>query len=81
VRLGPGDEAIVFWSLDMTCRPPHDPDAYTSISALRFKVSWLGIRTTRDLPLERPITFTGDSTTRVLPGADCASDSYGSRRS
>ena len=73
ITLRPGDEAIVFWSLDMACQPPHAEGSSLEIRALRFRVSWLGIRTTRELPLEKPITFLGDSTTSAGPSADCAS--------
>ncbi len=72
VTLDPGDEATVFWSLDMRCQPPLPEDSSGEMDSLRFRVSWWGIRATRELPLERPITFVGDSTSRAMPSDDCA---------
>ncbi len=42
-------------------------NSFTTIDFLRFRMSWLGIATTRDLPLERPITFTGDNEVPSVP--------------
>lgn len=74
VTLGPGDEATVLWSLDMHCQPPMSEGQSMGIGALRFRVSWWGISTARELPLEQPITFVGDNTSQRLPGQECASD-------
>jgi hypothetical protein len=61
VTLAPDEEATVQWSLTMTCRPAMAENSFMTIDLLRFRVSWLGIGTTRDLPLPRPITFTSDN--------------------
>jgi hypothetical protein len=45
-----------------------------TMDALRFRVSWLGVTTTRELPLRQPVTFVGDGTSRPPPNAGCASD-------
>ncbi len=74
VTLSPGDEATVLWSLGMACQPGLSEGNSMSITTLRFRVSWLGIGTTRELPLERPITFVGDNKSQPMPGADCTSD-------
>jgi hypothetical protein len=45
------------------------------IRTLRFRVSWWGIRTTRELLLDRPITFVGDdNTSRPVASDDCTGD-------
>ncbi|KHD75685.1 hypothetical protein MB27_20840 [Actinoplanes utahensis] len=67
VTLAPGEEASVPWSLTMTCQPTMAKSSFMTIDVLRFRVSWLGIATTRDLPLERPITFTSDNEVPGLP--------------
>lgn len=74
VTLDPGDEAAVYWSLDLACRPALPADGFVHIDALRFRLTWLGIPTTREMPLEQPITFVGDDTSRPPPGPDCADD-------
>ncbi|WP_179277132.1 hypothetical protein [Actinoplanes regularis] len=66
VTLAPEEEATVHWSLTMTCQPPMDGNSFT-IEFLRFRISWLGIATTRDLPLEQPITFIGDNEAPSVP--------------
>ncbi len=67
VTLAPEEEAAVQWSLTMTCQPTTAEGSFMTIEFLRFRISWLGIATTRDLPLERPITFTGDNEVPGLP--------------
>jgi hypothetical protein len=75
VTLNPGDEAIVFWSLDMPCPLLMAEGSSMDISTLRFTVSWLGARTIRELPLERPITFLGDdNTSRPAPNHHCSNE-------
>ncbi len=74
VTLDPGEEATVLWSLDMACRPTMSEGGSTSIDILRFKVTWFGTSTTRELPLERPITFVGDGKPQPPESADCTSD-------
>ncbi|MFC7533034.1 hypothetical protein [Actinoplanes sp. GCM10030250] len=74
VRLTPGQEATVLWSLDTACQPSMAENSFMTIDALRFKVSWLGIETTRELPLERPLTFVGDDQSQPLPSAECTSN-------
>jgi hypothetical protein len=71
VTLDPGDEATVRWSLDMACRTTMSEGDSMSIDFLRFKVTWLGTSTTRELPLERPITFVGDGKPQPPESADC----------
>lgn len=73
LTLGPGEEATVLWSLDMACQPGMSEGSYMTIDALRFKLRWLGIGATRELPLERPITFVGDDKPQPPPSADCTS--------
>ncbi|MEU4218346.1 hypothetical protein [Actinoplanes sp. NPDC026623] len=72
VTLGPGEVATVLWSLDMSCWPGLSENSTMSVETLRFRVSWLGIGTTRELSLERPITFVGDDRPQPAPPADCA---------
>ena len=60
-------EATVPWSLTMTCQPAMAKGSFMTIDVLRFRASWLGITTTRDLPLELPITFTSDNEVPGLP--------------
>ncbi len=67
VTLAPDEEATVQWSLTMTCRPAMAENSFMTIDFLRFRLSWLGIGTTRDLPLERPITFTSDNEVPGVP--------------
>jgi hypothetical protein len=74
VTLRPGTQATVLWSLDLACQPPLSSGGSMSIVALRFRVSLLGIPTTRELPLERPITFVGDPAVDRVPSTDCAID-------
>jgi hypothetical protein len=71
VTLSPGDEAIVFWSLDMPCPLLMSEGSSMDVDALRFEVSCLGARSVRELPLERPITFLGDDTAPPAPSAHC----------
>lgn len=71
VTLSPGEEATVLWSLDMACRPGMSESSSMSIDTLRFKVRWLGVGTTRELSLDRPITFVGDDQPQPAPGAGC----------
>ncbi|MFD1374163.1 hypothetical protein [Actinoplanes sichuanensis] len=72
VTLDPGQETTVLWSLDTACQPTMAENSYMTIDALRFRVSWWGLTTTRDLPLDRPLTFVGDDKPQPLPGAECA---------
>jgi hypothetical protein len=72
VTLGPGEVATVLWSLDMSCWPGLSAGSTMTVDTLRFRVSWLGVGTTRDLPLDRPITFVGDDKPQPAPPADCA---------
>jgi hypothetical protein len=44
------------------------------IDTLRFRVTWMGTNTTRELPLEWPITFVGDGKSQPPESADCTSD-------
>lgn len=74
VTLAPGQEATVLWSLDTACGPDMAENSFMTIDALRFDVSWLGIESTRELPLEQPLTFVGDGKSSPLPGAACAGD-------
>ncbi|AEV81193.1 hypothetical protein ACWT_0180 [Actinoplanes sp. SE50] len=67
VTLAPEEEATVQWSLTMTCQPTMAEGSFITIDSLRFRISWLGIATTRDLPLDRPITFTGDNEVPGVP--------------
>ncbi|MBO3739521.1 hypothetical protein [Actinoplanes flavus] len=71
VTLGPGDEATVFWSLDMHCRPPLAEGVRGELDALRFRVSWWGFPASRALELEQPITFVGDDVPAPQPGPEC----------
>jgi hypothetical protein len=74
VTLDPGELATVLWSLDMACRPTMSEGNSMTIDTLRFRVTWLGAHTTRELPLEWPVTFVGDDKSQPLPGADCYND-------
>jgi hypothetical protein len=74
VTLGPGEEATIFWSLPMACQPTLGEGSSMSITSLRFRVSWLGIPATREVRLERPVTFVTDDVSHPPPGADCDSD-------
>jgi hypothetical protein len=75
VTLSPDEEATIYWSLDMACQPPLSEHASTEIDTLRFSVSWLGVPTTRELPLKLPITFVGDEgTARPVPSHDCTGE-------
>ncbi|GLW35195.1 hypothetical protein [Actinoplanes regularis] len=67
LTLAPGEEATVHWSLTMTCQPPPSEGGFITIDFLRFRLSWLGIATTRDLPLKQPITFTSDNEVPGVP--------------
>ncbi|WP_328475112.1 hypothetical protein OHA21_17530 [Actinoplanes sp. NBC_00393] len=67
ITLAPEEEATVQWSLTFTCQPAMADNSFMTIDFLRFKISWLGIATTRDLPLERPITFTSDNEVPGVP--------------
>jgi hypothetical protein len=67
VTVAPEEEATVQWSLTMTGNPVMADDSYTTIDFLRFRVSWPGITTTRDLPLDRTITFTSDNKVPDVP--------------
>ncbi|HEX8347010.1 MAG TPA: hypothetical protein VF657_20070 [Actinoplanes sp.] len=58
----------------MACQPALPADGFVHIDALRFRVTWLGIPTIREMPLEHPITFVGDDTSRPPPSPDCAGD-------
>jgi hypothetical protein len=62
ITLGPGEDAVVLWSIDMSSFPVLAEGGSMEIEALRFEVSWLGLLpATLELPLERPITFLGES--------------------
>lgn len=67
ITLAPEDEATVQWSLTFTCRPSIAEGGYVTIDVLRFDTSWLGLHTTRELPLTRPISITSDSDVPGLP--------------
>ena len=71
VTLGPEESATVLWSLNMACRPSMAEGSSVTIETLPFRVSWMGVGTTRELPLELPITFVDDGTSQPPPGADC----------
>jgi hypothetical protein len=75
VTLRPGDEATVHWSLDMPCQMILGDGDSRDIDALGFQVSWWGISTTRELALQRPITFVGDDkSSTVTRDGGCVSD-------
>jgi hypothetical protein len=71
LTLDPEEQATVLWSLDMACRPTMSEGSFMSINSLPFKVTWFGTSTTRELPLEQPITFVGDGKPEPPESADC----------
>lgn len=72
VTVRPGDEATLFWSLDMRCQPPLAEDASMSVEAIPLRVTTWGVPADRDLVLQRPITFAGAAgTTTAMPPEDC----------
>ncbi|MEU4159756.1 hypothetical protein [Actinoplanes sp. NPDC026670] len=74
VTVEPGDEARLVWSLDMRCQPPLADGAFMSVEAIPLTVSTWGVPASRELVLERPITFAGDTTTTTMLPGDCAGD-------
>jgi hypothetical protein len=75
VTLRPGDEATVFWSLDMPCQLILAEGSFRNIDAFRFQVSWWGISATRELALQRPITvLADDKSSTTAPNGGCVSD-------
>lgn len=71
VTVQPGAEATVEWSLDMTCRPQFMGSGW-SLRQLRFRVSRLGLDTVLEMPLDTPVTFTGEVTPPPASGCDAA---------
>ncbi|WP_188122305.1 hypothetical protein [Actinoplanes lobatus] len=74
VTLSAGDEARVFWSLDMACLPAMSEGSSREIASLPFQVSWWGFAATRELALDQPITFLGDDIGRPPVPSDCHTD-------
>ncbi|MBB3097870.1 hypothetical protein FHR83_005554 [Actinoplanes campanulatus] len=74
VTLSAGDEARVFWSLDMACQPAMPEGGTREITTLPFEVSWWGFTTTRELALDLPITFVGDDIGRPPAPSECRID-------
>lgn len=72
VTLKPAQQATVLWSLDMACQPIIAEGGTMTIDSLAFEVSWMGLGTSRAIPLRRPIAFTTDSAPQPMPGPDCA---------
>ncbi|GAA0448122.1 hypothetical protein Aca07nite_73140 [Actinoplanes capillaceus] len=74
VTLNAGDEARVFWSLAMACQPAMSERDTRELTTLPFEVRWWGFTATRELALDRPITFVGDDIGRPPVPSDCRTD-------
>jgi hypothetical protein len=59
----------------MACQPSMPEGGALHIASLPFRVSWWGFASTRELALDRPITFVGDDSVRpAVSSDDCHTD-------